>query len=216
MPPPGPSKYQFFGKNFSRHADRSPVFRFAGGFGPRLRAVVRQCRAGRTLVGRAWHQDRLRRRPASCWRLFRHLSLRRARVDPADGAQGTAEEEAALTLAPRGSDLPDRDPAQVKWALLSGVLLCNARAMGEFGAVSVVSGHIRGLTNTIPLQVEILYNEYSSRRRLLARLAARLSWPSSRSSSRRSRMRRELASCGLTVQFEARVLRVSQGPPIYG
>ena len=49
----------------------------------------------------------------------------------------------------------------VKWALLYGVLLCNARAMGEFGAVSVVSGHIRGLTNTMPLQVEILYNEYN-------------------------------------------------------
>ena len=49
----------------------------------------------------------------------------------------------------------------IKWALLYGVLLCNARAMGEFGAVSVVSGHIRGLTNTMPLQVEILYNEYN-------------------------------------------------------
>jgi sulfate/thiosulfate transport system permease protein len=49
----------------------------------------------------------------------------------------------------------------VRWALLYGVLLCNARAMGEFGAVSVVSGHIRGLTNTMPLQVEILYNEYN-------------------------------------------------------
>ena len=48
-----------------------------------------------------------------------------------------------------------------KWALLYGVLLCNARAMGEFGAVSVVSGHIRGLTNTVPLHVEILYNEYN-------------------------------------------------------
>jgi ABC-type sulfate transport system permease subunit len=51
--------------------------------------------------------------------------------------------------------------AHVRWALLYGVLLCNARAMGEFGAVSVVSGHIRGLTNTIPLHVEILYNEYN-------------------------------------------------------
>ncbi|MBM3652744.1 MAG: sulfate/thiosulfate ABC transporter permease CysW, partial [Alphaproteobacteria bacterium] len=50
----------------------------------------------------------------------------------------------------------------IKWGLLYGVLLCNARAMGEFGAVSVVSGHIRGLTNTIPLQVEILYNEYNN------------------------------------------------------
>jgi len=77
-------------------------------------------------------------------------------------AQGTAEEEAALTLGATGLKtfftvtLPN-----ARWALLTGVLLANARAMGEFGAVSVVSGHIRGLTNTIPLQVEILYNEYS-------------------------------------------------------
>jgi sulfate transport system permease protein len=76
--------------------------------------------------------------------------------------QGVAEEEAALTLGAGGLrafftvTLPN-----VRWALLYGVLLCNARAMGEFGAVSVVSGHIRGLTNTIPLQVEILYNEYN-------------------------------------------------------
>jgi len=76
--------------------------------------------------------------------------------------QGTSEEEAALTLGASGLrtfmtvTLPN-----VRWALLYGVLLCNARAMGEFGAVSVVSGHIRGLTNTMPLQVEILYNEYN-------------------------------------------------------
>jgi sulfate transport system permease protein len=75
--------------------------------------------------------------------------------------QGTADEEAALSLGASGLrtfltvTLPN-----VKWALLYGVLLCNARAMGEFGAVSVVSGHIRGLTNTMPLHVEILYNEY--------------------------------------------------------
>jgi len=75
---------------------------------------------------------------------------------------GTTEEEAALTLGAGGLrvfftvTLPN-----AKWALLTGLLLCNARAMGEFGAVSVVSGHIRGLTNTVPLQVEILYNEYS-------------------------------------------------------
>jgi len=75
--------------------------------------------------------------------------------------QGTSEEEAALTLGASGFrtfltvTLPN-----IRWALLYGVLLCNARAMGEFGAVSVVSGHIRGLTNTMPLQVEILYNEY--------------------------------------------------------
>jgi sulfate transport system permease protein len=75
--------------------------------------------------------------------------------------QGRGEEEAAATLGASGMQtflrvtLPN-----VKWALLAGVLLCNARAMGEFGAVSVVSGHIRGETNTMPLHVEILYNEY--------------------------------------------------------
>jgi sulfate transport system permease protein len=76
--------------------------------------------------------------------------------------QGTGDEEAALTLGASGLrtfftvTLPN-----IRWALVYGVLLCNARAMGEFGAVSVVSGHIRGLTNTMPLHVEILYNEYN-------------------------------------------------------
>ncbi len=75
--------------------------------------------------------------------------------------QGTDEEEAAVILGARPWQmfwkvtLPN-----IKWGLLYGVILCNARAMGEFGAVSVVSGHIRGLTNTLPLHVEILYNEY--------------------------------------------------------
>jgi sulfate transport system permease protein len=77
--------------------------------------------------------------------------------------QGSDEEEAALTLGASGwrifwqVTLP-----KIKWGVLYGVILCNARAMGEFGAVSVVSGHIRGQTNTMPLQVEILYNEYDS------------------------------------------------------
>ena len=77
-------------------------------------------------------------------------------------AQGAEEEQAALSLGAGGWQtfwrvtLPN-----IKWALLYGVILCNARAMGEFGAVSVVSGHIRGKTNTIPLHVEILYNEYN-------------------------------------------------------
>jgi sulfate transport system permease protein len=76
-------------------------------------------------------------------------------------AQGTDEEEAALTLGANGWQTFWRVTLpSIKWALLYGVILCNARAMGEFGAVSVVSGHIRGLTNTIPLHVEILYNEY--------------------------------------------------------
>jgi len=75
--------------------------------------------------------------------------------------QGKAEEEAALSLGAHGWQVFWRVTLpKVKWALIYGVILCNARAMGEFGAVSVVSGHIRGQTNTMPLHVEILYNEY--------------------------------------------------------
>jgi sulfate/thiosulfate transport system permease protein len=76
-------------------------------------------------------------------------------------AQGNEEEEAALTLGASGWQTFFRVTLpNVKWGLLYGVIICNARAMGEFGAVSVVSGHIRGLTNTMPLHIEILYNEY--------------------------------------------------------
>lgn len=81
---------------------------------------------------------------------------------PLMAEQGRADEEAALSLGANGWQtfwhvtLPN-----IRWGLLYGVLLCNARAMGEFGAVSVVSGHIRGKTNTMPLHVEILYNEYN-------------------------------------------------------
>ena len=77
-------------------------------------------------------------------------------------AQGRDEEEAALVLGASGWQTFTRVTLpNIKWGLLYGVILCNARAMGEFGAVSVVSGHIRGLTNTMPLHVEILYNEYN-------------------------------------------------------
>jgi sulfate transport system permease protein len=75
---------------------------------------------------------------------------------------GSDEEEAALTLGAGGWQiLWHVTLPKIRWGLMYGVVLCNARAMGEFGAVSVVSGHIRGVTNTIPLQVEILYNEYN-------------------------------------------------------
>ncbi len=78
-------------------------------------------------------------------------------------SQGREEEEAALTLGASGWQTFIRVTLpNIKWSLLYGVILCNARAMGEFGAVSVVSGHIRGLTNTLPLHVEILYNEYNA------------------------------------------------------
>jgi sulfate transport system permease protein len=76
-------------------------------------------------------------------------------------AQGVQDEEAAVSLGARGWKVFSRVTLpNIKWGLLYGVILCNARAMGEFGAVSVVSGHIRGETNTLPLHIEILYNEY--------------------------------------------------------
>jgi len=77
-------------------------------------------------------------------------------------AAGAEEEEAARVLGASGWQMFRRVTVpNIKWGLLYGVILCNARAMGEFGAVSVVSGHVRGLTNTLPLHVEILYNEYN-------------------------------------------------------
>jgi sulfate transport system permease protein len=84
-------------------------------------------------------------------------------IIPIMEAIGTEEEEAARVLGAGGVQLFLRVTLpNIKWALLYGVILANARAMGEFGAVSVVSGHIRGLTNTLPLHVEILYNEYNA------------------------------------------------------
>jgi sulfate transport system permease protein len=81
---------------------------------------------------------------------------------PLMSEQGTDEEQAALSLGASGWQAFRRVTLpNIKWGLLYGIILCNARAMGEFGAVSVVSGHIRGETNTLPLQVEVLYNEYN-------------------------------------------------------
>jgi sulfate transport system permease protein len=93
--------------------------------------------------------------------LFVTLPFVAGQLIPLMGAQGIDEEEAALVLGASGRQmflwvtLP-----KIRWGLLYGVLLCSARSMGEFGAVSVVSGHIRGLTNTVPLHIEVLYQEY--------------------------------------------------------
>jgi sulfate transport system permease protein len=77
-------------------------------------------------------------------------------------SQGTEEEEAALVLGATGWQMFCKITLpNIRWGLLYGLVLCTARALGEFGAVSVVSGHIRGETNTLPLQVEILYNDYN-------------------------------------------------------
>ena len=93
--------------------------------------------------------------------IFVTLPFVARQVAPLMRAQGFAEEEAALTLGAGGWQMFIRVTLpKVRWALFYGILLCNARSMGEFGAVSVVSGHIRGATNTMPLQIENLYNSY--------------------------------------------------------
>jgi sulfate transport system permease protein len=93
--------------------------------------------------------------------LFVTLPFVARELIPVMQAAGVEEEEAALLLGANGWQVFRRVTLpSIKWGLLYGLILCNARAMGEFGAVSVVSGKIRGQTNTIPLHVEILYNEY--------------------------------------------------------
>ena len=93
--------------------------------------------------------------------LFVTLPFVAGQLIPLMGAQGVAEEEAALVLGATGPQMFLRVTLpKIRWGLLQGVLLCSARSMGEFGAVSVVSGRIRGLTNTVPLHIEVLYQEY--------------------------------------------------------
>lgn len=130
-------------------------------------------------------------------------------------AQGSDEEEAALTLGANGLQILWRITLpKVRWGLLYGVILCNARAMGEFGAVSVVSGHVRGLTNTMPLQVEILYNEYNfvgafAVASLLSALALvtlvvkkAAEWAASNRQAKRDASARALAPVGPAVSLE--------------
>jgi sulfate transport system permease protein len=94
--------------------------------------------------------------------IFVTLPFVAGQLIPVMDAQGVVEEEAALILGANGWQMFTRVTLpKIRWALLHGVLLCSARSMGEFGAVSVISGRIRGLTNTMPLHIEILYNEYN-------------------------------------------------------
>jgi sulfate transport system permease protein len=94
--------------------------------------------------------------------IFVTLPFVAGQLIPVMDAQGVVEEEAALILGANGWQMFARVTLpKIRWALLHGVLLCSARSMGEFGAVSVISGRIRGLTNTMPLHIEILYNEYN-------------------------------------------------------
>lgn len=97
---------------------------------------------------------------ATCFVTFAYVARE---LIPVMQAQGREEEEAALTLGASGGQIFWRVTLpNIRWGLLYGVIMCNARAMGEFGAVAVVSGHIRGLTTTMPLHVEMLYNEYQT------------------------------------------------------
>ncbi len=94
--------------------------------------------------------------------IFVTLPFVAGQLIPLMGAQGLDEEEASVILGASGLQMFLRITLpKIRWGLLQGVLLCSARSMGEFGAVSVISGRIRGLTNTMPLHIEILYNEYS-------------------------------------------------------
>ena len=142
---------------------RSAVFRIAGDFRRDLRvAVRRQQRCSGEWLAEHDIQIIFAVPGLVIATIFVTFPFVARELIPLMEEQGTEEEEAAIMLGAGGwrtflrVTLPN-----IKWGLLYGVLLCNARAMGEFGAVSVVSGHIRGQTNTIPLHVEILYNEYN-------------------------------------------------------
>jgi sulfate transport system permease protein len=156
------AKFDFRGKNVFDHPDRPAVRGVAGGVGPDLRADVRRPGLVRALA--AEHDIRIIFAVPGIVlaTIFVTFPFVARELIPLMQAQGTEEEESAIVLGASGWQtfwkvtLPN-----IKWGLLYGVILCNARAMGEFGAVSVVSGHIRGLTNTMPLHVEILYNEYN-------------------------------------------------------
>jgi sulfate transport system permease protein len=151
---------RFQGQGVPAHADRPAVRRFAGRVWPDLRAAVRRQQRAGPVAGQLWHQGLFAVPGIVLATIFITFPFIARELIPLMQQQGSSEEEAAVSLGASGwrtffqVTLPN-----VKWGLLYGVLLCNARAMGEFGAVSVVSGHIRGVTNTLPLHIEILYND---------------------------------------------------------
>ena len=157
------AKFEFKGKSLPHHADRPALLGLAGHLGPGLCAACSARRAGSAPGSQANDIEIIFAVPGIVLAtIFVTFPFVARELIPLMQEQGTQDEEAALSLGASGWQtfwrvtLPN-----IKWGLLYGVLLCNARAMGEFGAVSVVSGHIRGLTNTMPLHVEILYNEYN-------------------------------------------------------
>ena len=157
------TKFDFPGKSPADQPDRSAAVGIAGRLGADLRPAVRAAGLGGAVAARPRHQNRVRGAGYRARDRLRHLSVRRARADPADARAGPHRRGGgAVARRLRLADVCRRVTLpNIRWGLLYGVLLCNARAMGEFGAVSVVSGHIRGLTDTLPLHIEILYNEYN-------------------------------------------------------
>ena len=156
------TKFDFARQELARHADRPAVLGVAGGLGPDLRPDVRRAGLVRAVAARLHDIKIIFALPGIVLAtIFVTFPFVARELIPLMSDQGRDEEEAAVVARRlRLQTFLRVTLPNIKWGLLYGVLLCNARAMGEFGAVSVVSGHIRGLTNTMPLHVEVLYNDY--------------------------------------------------------
>ena len=157
------AKFEFRGKSFFTTLIDLPMAVSPVIVGPGLCAALRPAGLVRPVAAGPQHQHHLRAAGHHPRNHVRDLPVRGARADSADAAARQRRGGSGITLGAGGwltffrVTLP-----KVRWGLIYGIILCNARAMGEFGAVSVVSGHIRGLTNTMPLHVEILYREYNT------------------------------------------------------
>ncbi len=158
----GDHEIRVSGQESADNTDRPAVRGFAGGCGHDLHYPVRRPWLFGAVADRTPYSYRVRHAWDCDATLFVTFPFVARELIPLMQAQGKEEELSAIVLGARGWQTFFRVTLpNIKWGLLYGVILCNARAMGEFGAVSVVSGHIRGLTNTMPLHVEILYNEYN-------------------------------------------------------